>query len=181
MANEGNLQLVSAERFAELWNEAAGAVSAYVAAEVRNRHDAEDVMQEIGRAVTQGAERYDPQRPFMNWVFGVARNQILRHYQRQSRERTVFSSAIVDQLADAYRAMAPTLGERGDALRDCLQKLSRRQRLAVALYYRDELSQTEIAEQMTMTASAVGVLIHRSRQALKDCIGRKLAAGAERP
>jgi RNA polymerase sigma-70 factor (ECF subfamily) len=84
---------VSLSEIADLWVANSPIIAAYVHAEVRDRHHAEDVMQEIGQAVTQGLERYDPERPFINWLFGVARNQVLRHFQKQAREKTVFRAS----------------------------------------------------------------------------------------
>src|SRR5688572_15338315 len=76
---DGNKQLLASE-LAELMAEAWTAIAAYVGAELRDRHAAEDVVQEIGHAISQGSERYDSTRPFLNWAFGVARIQVLRHY-----------------------------------------------------------------------------------------------------
>jgi RNA polymerase sigma-70 factor (ECF subfamily) len=156
---------------AEAWP----AIAAYVGAELRDRHAAEDVMQEIGHAISQGSERYDSTRPFLNWAFGVARIQVLRHYERCAKERTVFSSILVDKLADAYGAAEAKPSKRHEALQECLGGLPERQARAVRLYYHDELPQAEIADRLEMTTTAVGVLIHRVRLALKECIGRKLA------
>ena len=136
-------------------------------------------MQEIGQAVTQGSERYDPERPFINWLFGVARNQVLRHFQKQAREKTVFSSQLVDKLADAYAPLVPRLSGRGEALRECFKHLSPRQQQAVGLFYRDDYTYMQVGEKLQMTETAVGVLIHRARGALLDCINRKMANGKQ--
>ena len=178
MAECGGNEEFVASRVAELMAEAWPAIAAYVGAELKDRHAAEDVMQEIGHAITQGSERYDSTRPFLNWAFGVARIQILRHYERSAKERTVFSSILVDKLADAYCAVEMKPSRRHEALEECLGGLPKRHARAVRLYYHDELSQSEIADRMEMTSTAVGVLIHRARLALKECIDRKLSKDA---
>jgi RNA polymerase sigma-70 factor, ECF subfamily len=174
----GNKQLL-AEEVAALLAEAWPAIAAYVGAELRDRHAVDDVMQEIGHAITAASERYDRDRPFLNWAFGVARIQILRHFERCAKERTVFSSELVDKLADACRAADYKPSRRREALEECLGRLPKRQSKAIRLYYHEELPQAEVAERMEMTATAVGVLIHRARVSLKDCIGRRLAAENE--
>ncbi|HEX6960951.1 MAG TPA: sigma-70 family RNA polymerase sigma factor [Lacipirellula sp.] len=179
MADPDSAEQLSTSEIAKLWVEHAPVIAAYVQAEVRDRHHAEDVMQEIGQAVAQGSERYDPQRPFINWLFGVARNQLLRYFQKQAREKTVFSSQLVDKLADAYSPIVSQVSERSEALRECVKHLTPRQREAIGLFYRDEFTYAQIGEQMQMTPSAVGVLVHRARGALLDCIHRKLSTGKQ--
>lgn len=167
-------QSISAERIAELWTTVSPSIAAYVSAEIRDRHDAEDVFQQIGAEVTSGAGKYDSSRPFLNWVFGIARIQVIRHFHNRAKEHTVFSSELTERLADAYDAVLPEISARQDALRQCLKRLNPKQQKAIQLYYRDEISQLEIAELMGMSKSAVGVLIHRTRLALRECIRHRL-------
>jgi RNA polymerase sigma-70 factor (ECF subfamily) len=177
VADSDGVKSVSLSEIADLWVANAPVIAAYVHAEVRDRHHAEDVLQEIGQAVTAGAERYDPERPFINWLFGVARNQVLRHFQKQGREKTVFSSQLVEKLADAYAPIASRVSDRAEALQECVKRLNPRQQQALTLFYRDDLTCMQIGEQLQMTESAVGVLIHRVRGTLLACINRKLSNG----
>lgn len=170
---------LTAEQLGDEWLSALPAVSAYVRAEVKDRHDVEDVIQETGRAIVSSAARYDPERPFLQWAFGVAHKQILQYFRRAAKEKSVFSVEFVDALAVAYADLSPQLGGRRAALTDCLEKLKAHQRLAVEMYYRDDMSQSEIAEAFGMNKSAIGVLIHRTRLILKDCIHRRLSAKSE--
>ena len=167
-------ELTSGE-ITDLWMSVLPAVSAYVRAEVKNSHDAEDVMQEIGKAILSSAGRYDPSRPFVRWAFGVARNQILRYHRQRSIDRVVFSSEFVEGLAATYELVLPQHPRRREALEECLKGLKSKQRQAVELYYKHELPQLDIAKRMGMTKSAVGVLMHRTRRMLSDCIRRRLS------
>jgi RNA polymerase sigma-70 factor (ECF subfamily) len=167
-------QLNNEATLAERWSAAEPVIAAYISGEIRARHDAEDVLQDVCRAIVQGLERYDPERPFVNWAFGVARNQVLRYYHRQARDRRILSAPLVEMLADACRNLQPRLNERAEALQDCLARLPARQLEAVGLFYRDELPQGEVAARLGLSKSAVGVLIHRARLALKTCITNKL-------
>lgn len=162
----------------ELWKAALPTISAYVHAEIFNRHDAEDVLQEVGREIVAGAGKYDPSRSFVNWAFGIARFQVIRHYRVTSRQRTVFSSELVEQLAEAYETLVPKLPARQEALRECIAKLRPNQQDVMHLYYRDNMSQSDIGKVVGMSKTAVGVLIHRTRAALKDCVTRRLGNGA---
>ena len=162
------------ERIEVLWRDVEPTLRAFVAAELRNPHDAEDVMQEVGKAVTQSIDRYDSDRPFANWAFGIARLQILQFYRRRSIERTTFSSELVEKIADAAVELTPTLSARREALAICVDSLGDRKRRALRLYYGERLKQSELGERLGMSASAVGVLLHRLRNTIRDCVQRRL-------
>jgi RNA polymerase sigma-70 factor, ECF subfamily len=165
-----------AERIAELWTAVSPAVAAYIRAEIRGRHDADDVLQEVGKSVVTSFEHYDSDRPFTNWIFGIARNQVLQYYRKRSKERTVFSSEFVEGLASAFDAMVPTLSARQEALRECLKRLKAKQMELIRMYYQEEVPLTEIAERLNSPQSTVYVTMHRTRTALKDCVNRRLQA-----
>lgn len=170
---------LTTEQLEELWTASAPVIAAYVRAEVRNRHDVDDVLQETGKAVVLGAERYDASRPFVNWAFGVARNQVLRYYQKQSSDKALFDTDMVESLAGSFEKLIPQVTARREALDECIKHLKTNQRLALDMYYSSDMSQVEIAEEFGMTKSAIGVLLHRTRLALKDCIGRRLEKGTK--
>lgn len=175
MASSDAEKQLAAERLADRWLAAQPAVAAYIRAEVKNRHDAEDVLQEVGKAVMSSSSRYDDTRPITNWMFGIARNQVLQYFRQRSKDRAIFSSDFVEGLAVTYDSLLPTLSERRDALEECLQKLKATQRQILQMYYREELPQLEIARQLCISKSAVGVLMYRARTALKDCVHRRLS------
>lgn len=166
---------VAAEELAELWVAALPVVGAYVRAEVRDRHHAEDVLQEVGQAVMSTSSRYDASRPFTKWVFGIARKQILRYYRQCSKDRAIFRSDVVEGLAAEYEALLPTLPARREALEECLKTLRPRQTQVIQMYYHDNMPLPEISGELGMSRSALGVLLHRTRLALKDCINRRLS------
>ena len=56
--------------FAGLWVKSQSLVSSYVFASVRNRADAEDVLQIVARDAFEAFESYDSERPFSAWVMG---------------------------------------------------------------------------------------------------------------
>ena len=63
-------------RFAQAWANSHGQVRLYVESVVWNRTDAEDVTQEIAFKAGRGFHTFDPSRPFIAWVMGIARNEI---------------------------------------------------------------------------------------------------------
>ena len=72
-----------------LWTLAQPVVSAFVTSVVRDFKDRDDVLQEIAVAAIESFDAYDPDRPFVPWVMGVARNQIGLYLRQRRRDRLV--------------------------------------------------------------------------------------------
>lgn len=160
--------------FAVLWAKAQSNVTAYVRAAIRNAHDAEDVVQQVAMAAAQDFDRFDRDRSFVGWVIGIARFRILKHLQKESRDRHVFGDSTLQSLADAQIDIAPEIDDRREAIRKCMDKLQPRGRKVVEMRYLRSLKPAAIADQMGSTANAVSSLLSRIRSALANCVSRQL-------
>ncbi len=160
------------------WTLAQPTVSAFIASLVRDFRDRDDVLQQTAVAVIESFDRYDPQRPFVGWAIGVARNQVGLYWRRRSRDRLRFDESAVDQLAVAFEQISSDDLHRLDHLQDCLKGLEGRSKQLCELRYRDDLKPAAIAEAVGMSANAVAKALQRIRDQLRVCIERK-SLGAE--
>ena len=144
-------------------------IFAFLLQHTSNWHDAEDLTQEAFARAYQQLQRYDPQRPFLAWLYTIARRLSISHYRAAStRQRAVAQAAVTTELV--------TTGEPGDdysaqeeaqrlwAL--ARQHLSERQFSALWLMYVLNLSVREIACTMGLLAPHVTVLLFRARRTL---------------
>lgn len=160
---------------AKLWMQSQGAIAAYVTANTRDFHHAEDVIQEVGRVVAEKFGDYDPTRSFTAWSLGIARNCVLSHYRDSGRDRLLLSENALRTVEAAVEEVARTGERRRVALRACLDTLRDREREWLTLRYEHGLAVSEIASQKITSASTVSVTLHRLRRKLLDCIERRLA------
>lgn len=161
-----------------LWTLAQPAVSAFVTSVIRDFRDRDDVLQDIAIAVIESFGSYDPQRPFVAWAIGVARNQVGLYLRRRRRDRLVFDEETVSCLAAAFAEVAPHQSRQIDFLQDCLASLEGRARSLLELRYQDDLKPASIAERIGMTANAVAKALQRIRDQLRECIERKATEAA---
>lgn len=153
-----------------------GAIAAYVTANTRDFHHAEDVIQEVGRVVAEKFKEYDRGRSFTAWSLGIARHCLLSHYRDRGRDRMVLSEEALRSLEASVETLAEESERRRVALRHCLAALGDRQREWLRLRYEDGLGVGEIAASKSTTASTVSVTLHRLRRKLLECIERRLAS-----
>ncbi|QNN24081.1 sigma-70 family RNA polymerase sigma factor [Planctomycetales bacterium ZRK34] len=149
-------------------------VYGYIVSQTPNRSDAEDLFQKTSLTMWEKWEQYDPESSFFHWACAIAHNHI-RNFRRTSRRRHL---ALPDDLADtvgaAHMAAEGQLEARRDALQRCLEQLPNNQRQLVHRRYAHEGSLSDLAGEMGLTANALYKSIGRIRQALHDCINRRL-------
>lgn len=167
-----NRELV--QRMTIEWTRAQPAVDRFIRGFVRDRIVAEDVLQEVALIVVDRFEKYDDSRPFVAWALGIARNVVLSHLRSTYRDQHVEFSDAVIRVAESIERMEPQAEQMKEALAECIRGLHGRSRKALLLRYSEDLGLNQIAERMGLTSSNIGVLMHRVRARLRDCIERRL-------
>ena len=163
-----------------LWTLAQPTVSAFVTSVVRDFSARDDVLQDIAVAVIESFDRYDPDRPFIAWALGVARNQVRLYLRSRQRDRLVFDDDLLGDLAAAFEATVSAAESIRslDFLKSCLETLDGRARVLCELRYAQDLKPAAIAEAMGITANSAAKALQRIRDQLRGCVERKAAASA---
>ncbi len=94
--------------------------------------------------------------------------------KKKGRERLIFSSELVEMLADRATDRGPELAGRQEALIDCLQKLPDHARELIRHYYVLGLKLREAAAQLGRGVAATEKAIVRIRRILYDCVNATL-------
>ncbi|HEY2762051.1 MAG TPA: sigma-70 family RNA polymerase sigma factor [Pirellulales bacterium] len=169
----------STEQLARLWTQAQPVVASYVLSLVRDFHLAEDILQQVAVILVREFEKYDPARPFLPWSLGIAKNVVLKSRRDMARDSSrLLDSELVDRLQAAFEQDLEVWGSLRQALHACLQQQKGRLQEALQWRYSQDLKPQSIAEKMGTTAGAVRVMLHRARAVLRECIRRRLSAGA---
>jgi RNA polymerase sigma-70 factor (ECF subfamily) len=144
--------------------------------------EAEDLAQEVFLRVYRTRKRYHPRAKFSTWLFTIANNLALNARRSHQRRPTVplpaqesgpLGPRPAERLvADAGPAPSQQLAhqELSAVIRQALNGLNERQRLAVVLNKFEDLNYAEIAEIMGLTTKAVKSLLSRARCRLRDAL-----------
>lgn len=162
--------------FVRHWTQAQPVVAAYIGALLRDRHQADDVLQQVAVVAWRKMAEYDRAQPFSGWAMGIARHEVLHHRRSLKRSIICFHSDLLEAVGAEYAAAAAELGERADAMRACLKGLPESGWTLLRLRYEDALSPAAIAARLGRTANQVRVALHRLRAGLETCINRRLAS-----
>ena len=168
----------SNEELTRLWTQAQPVVAAFLRAALGNRPEADDLLQDVAIALLRKFGTYDRGQPFVAWAIGMARYELLAHRRRRASSRLVFDDESLGLIAAAYQRVSPELGARGEALEHCVERTTGRARQLLELRYVADLGISDVARRLGLAEGAVKVALHRLREALRDCVERRLASGA---
>jgi len=141
-----------------------------------SQSEAEDVTQECFLAMVNGAA-FDPDRGTLRtYLFGIARNLVLRRLRISGREAEEPAEAVapVDMLGDLLAA------ERSELVARAVASLPMLQREAIVLFTFEQLSLDEIAKITAIDAGAVKSRLHRARESLRAALAPLLFRDPER-
>ena len=166
----------STRQVARHWALAQPKVSAFVTSVVRDFSDRDDILQDIAVAVFESFDSYDPDRPFMAWAMGVARNQVGLYLRRRRRDRLLFDQATVECLEAAFAGVSTVESRELDFLQDCIGKLDGRGRQLCELRYQKGLKPAAISQSIGMANTAVRKALQRIREQLRKCVQKTALA-----
>jgi RNA polymerase sigma-70 factor (ECF subfamily) len=128
---------------------------------VRDRHEAEDITQNVFTKLITAIRRYQERGvPFLAWILRVARDAALDHLR--ARRLVPCDEVRTNDQLDAELGF-----ERDQSLREALERLPAEQREVLVLRHVAGLSPGEIAERLNKTEASIHGLHHRGRRALQ--------------
>jgi RNA polymerase sigma-70 factor (ECF subfamily) len=168
--------------FEILVRENADALTAFLRSGVADKTAVDDLFQETMLVAWRRIAEYDRQRPFGAWLRGIARNVMLAHFRKTSRQTPWPDEAVlncIDQrLSQIDRRPGDTFDEKIEALKDCLERLGREYRQPIDLHYWESKTTEWIANCLATTKDAIQKRLQRARSQLADCLERKGVLGA---
>lgn len=166
-----------ASQLAVHWARAEPIVRIYIASAIGQSHVIDDIVQEVATIVTEKFEEYDPAFEFSRWAIGIAKHRVAKSIRTKVRDRHLFSSEMINDLADVVADLQPEADARKAALKQCLAELKGRSRQIIDMRYQWGRQVQKIAEELGMSRVAVSAVLLRSRKALALCIETRLKKG----
>jgi RNA polymerase sigma-70 factor (ECF subfamily) len=169
---------LSIQELAREWTAAQPGVAIFISSLIPDLHDAQDVLQDVAAAIfSHDFQKNGQPASFHAWAVGIARHKALDFYRRRSsRNRALpFDAATIDQLVKANDEISDEIDLRREALHQCMGKVPEKSRHLLDLRYKSDLTPMEIAARANLGESAVRMALLRLRNALRDCIERRLA------
>ena len=137
---------------------------------MRNRDEAEDVMQEAFVRIWEKSHLYDPAKgAALAWAATLTRNCCLDRLRKPGRDHQPFDDELIDEL-DRHVVNLDYGGAEAHDLKRCLSALRKDYRNAVILAYMNGLTHQELSEQLDKPLGTIKSWVRRGLDQLKDCM-----------
>jgi RNA polymerase sigma-70 factor, ECF subfamily len=143
---------------------------------LHNKEDAEEITQDVFVKVYQSLSSFNGKAAFSTWLYRITVNTSLNYLQKKKRRRFWVGLSDILQVASKDRSVEAIIAERSEneLVRQALDALPEKQRLAFIFTKYEELPQKQVAEIMNISPGAVEQLLLRAKANLKKILEKKL-------
>lgn len=159
--------------FLQLFMDSRRKFYAYILSMVRNKSDAEDLLQEASLLMWDKFDEFQPHTNFTAWGMKISRYLILNYY-RSRKDIQHFDKDLLDDISGCYERKVSEVEGRLDALEECLSKLNKKDRDLIRIHYEKGFKVVELKD---IVGSSIHVL-YRSMARIHDflhgCVNRTM-------
>ena len=148
---------------------------AFIAKQLVNPADVEDVFQKTSIILWKKMDQFDADGSFFHWACGVAFNEVRNFLTIQRRSRLYFDVELVALLAEEAEAESERSESRLAALRDCMPRFPERQQEILRRCYMGSESITDVAESLGRERTALYKQLARLKAKLLECMRLRIA------
>jgi len=139
---------------------------------LKNEQDAEETLQDCFIKAYNSLSSFKGEAKFSTWFYRIVYNTALTRLSSKKR-KTENEMSSVDEHFNLKSDYDYNISEKKDMskfINELVNKLPEKHSAIISLFYLDEMSCEEISKIMDISLSNVKVMLHRSRNALKDII-----------
>ncbi len=160
----------AAEAFAGFYEQYLPKVYRYISYRISDIHTAEDITSVVFEKALTKFNSYSPEKAsFSTWIFTIARNTLTDHFRASSKMQTVPDDSPIQtsQMGTSLEEMS----ERGEEIRllqSYVSQLSKTEQEIISLKFAAEMTNRQIAKELGLSESNVGIIIFRAVRKLRD-------------
>lgn len=166
-----------AESFFKQFMSAQKVIYSFILSLVPNVTVADDLIQETATVMWSKYNDFEQGSNFVAWGITVAKFRVLYYYRKEQNRTIQFGCDMLDEIASqAIKRSSDNLDNRLDALKQCIHKLSERDRQIVELRYDRGMKTKKVAEKLGRSVGGLYKTFARIHDLLGQCVKNKLAA-----
>jgi RNA polymerase sigma-70 factor (ECF subfamily) len=164
--------------FERLLAEHAAAVRLYIRSLMPGYEGTDDLLQETMLKLWEKRSQYVAGTYFKAWAFQIARYLVMNRVRKLANSPVVFlDEELMDQIDHRWAEAEPAITDQHHtALAECLKQLKPDDRQLLHTRYATDVSLETYAEQEGTRPGTLKARLFRLRDALRDCIERRLAS-----
>jgi RNA polymerase sigma-70 factor (ECF subfamily) len=135
-----------------------------------DRHAASDAVQQAWMAIIRGLARLNDAACFRRWAYQIVTYKCADWVRARQRERAQMSALAAQPTEQPSLAADAT--DDVEMLREALKQLSPERRMALSMFYVEQMPLAEIAHVLSLPVGTVKSRLHYAKQELKKILER---------
>ncbi len=136
----------------------------YVKFKINNKHDAEDIIQDVCLTATMKFDSLNNTAAFKAWLIGIANHKCNDYYRRKAKDMNISLEVLSEATLSKCRF---GITER-NVVRDTLDLLGDKEKQILYLYFFKNLSQEDISKQLSIPIGTVKSRLHYAKEKFKQ-------------
>ncbi len=163
--------------FVETYKQYYPRLFAYIYARVGNTHQSEDIVSDVFERVYLKLDSLRDPDALATWLFTIARNAIVSHVRKHSRE-TIVDHDTLTELSPATASVESEVMHREDlaGIARAVRTFSQREQGIISLKFDAELVNAQIGQIMGLSEQNVRVIIFRTIRKLRKIVAAQRTA-----
>jgi RNA polymerase sigma-70 factor (ECF subfamily) len=139
---------------------------------LKDNFDAEEVLQDCFLKAYNSLNSFKGEAKFSTWFYRIVYNTALTKLSSKKRIIETEMSSVEDHfdLESDYNPADIEVEDLNEFIKEIVNKLPERHSAVITMFYLNEMTIEEISEVMQLSVSNVKVMLHRSRNVLRDLI-----------
>ena len=165
------------QSFSKLINRYQNKVFAFLIVRLNNRHEAEDMTQEVFLTAYNKINKFDTKLSILPWLRGIALN-ILRNFWRKKKAVSAGGQEELQALIDKHIHENSSENQEPHMIEfmlSCLSEADSNSQKLIEMRYKQEKTISELTKLLSINHSTLTMRLHRIRDELKKCINRKVS------
>ena len=151
-----------------IWEQFSERLRKFILARVSNKHDAEDILQDVFLKVHRGIGGLKRRDRVESWIYQIARHAIVDHYRhRGTRAETAELQSDLPMARDEPDDGGLAIAELSRCIRPMIDALPETYRQAILLTEYQGFTQKRAAESLGVSLSGAKSRVQRAREKLK--------------
>ena len=136
----------------------------YVNFKIDNKHDAEDIIQDICLVATLKFDSLRNKSAFKGWLIGIANNKCNDYYRQRAKNMDISLDSVSESLLSVSRfGVTEQI-----VVRDTLRALGDKEKQILHLYFFEDLSQEDISKRLSVPLGTVKSRLHYAKEKFKQ-------------